>query len=88
MNKPYAISKEQLAALPQEVQDDIRSTLKCYDKCYVDYSFGKYTALSMIGISSTYAPDHKSIGIVYADDIYTPAERAEHRKELDKCIFD
>jgi hypothetical protein len=88
MTKPYAISKERFNGLPKAVQEQARVTLTCFNKCYIDYEYGQYKASSMIGITSTYAPDHKSIGIVYADDIYTPAERKGHYKELEKCIFD
>lgn len=75
MKKIYAISKEMLATLPQEVQERVRQVLKAYDQVNIVYEYGKYNVSTMIGITATYAEDHKYIGNVYADDIYTEDER-------------
>lgn len=81
MKKTYAISKEQLEALPKEVCEKAKDILKAYDEVSITYEHGQYKVSACIGICANYAPDHKFIGTAYAEDIYTEAERKENFKE-------
>lgn len=71
----YEMTKDQIKSLPIEVQNHIASTLRCFDRCYVSYNYGKFSVSSGFGIYATYAPDHKEYGWVSADKFYTPEER-------------
>lgn len=62
-----------LEALPVEVQNKIKDTLKAYDSVFVSYENGEYHF--GLYIKKTYAADHKVIGTFYAKDIYTEEER-------------
>lgn len=59
--------------LPQEIQDQVKLTLRAYDEETVWFENGRYTY--GVCIKSKYAPDHKYIGTYYAKDIYTEEER-------------
>ena len=61
--------------LPQEVQEEVKSWLRVYDKTYVEYEYGKYKVSSGICLSDTYAPDHEMIGQYTAKEIFTEDER-------------
>lgn len=81
MKKFMPISKEQLNAMPTNVREDVYSTLKAYDECNITYEYGKYVVSTCVGITKEYAPDHKFIGNVYVDDIYTLEERTQNYME-------
>lgn len=76
------LTKSEVEALPVEVAKDIKETLTCYDEVFVTYEYGKYKVSTGCGISSSYAPDHRVIGTVYAKDIYTAEERKENLRIL------
>lgn len=59
--------------LPQEIQDQVKLTLRAYDEETVWFENGRYTY--GVCIKSKYAADHKYIGTYYAKDIYTEEER-------------
>ena len=75
MRKEFAISKEEFEKLPGEIQEKCKSTLKAFDEVSVDFENGAYKVSTGSWIASSYAPDHKFIGVVYADDIFTEKER-------------
>lgn len=81
MLKRYAISKEQLEALPEEVCAKAKDILKAYDEVSIIYEYGEYRVSPCVAICAHYAPDHKFIGTAYAEDIFTAAERRENYKE-------
>lgn len=81
MSKKYAISKEQLEALPEKVCAKAKDILKAYDEVNITYEYGEYKVSSCISICAYYAPDHKFIGTAYAEDIYTSAERRQNYKD-------
>jgi len=82
------ISKEELLKLPTDVVEDVKSTLEIYNECNITFENGKYKVSSAICISSEYAPDHKFIGVVYANDIFTKEEIEANIAELDKMNWD
>lgn len=75
MIKSMAINKEQFENMFTETQkEEIKSTLKAYDKVHVTYEYGKYHFSTFVGLTASYADDHRFCGTVYADDIFTPEE--------------
>lgn len=76
------ISKEELSKLPEQVQEEVRSTLRVYNECNVTFEYGRYEVSASVSIKSKYAPDHKFIGVAYVDDIYTLEERTQNYIEV------
>lgn len=79
MAKFMAISKEELEKLPTEVVVLVKEHLKCFDQITITYENGKYDYGNCI--KAHYAPDHKFIGTVYVEDIYSGEERNNNFKE-------
>ena len=67
----YAISKEQFNNLPEDVKEKCRNILTAYDTVYISFEYGQYKVSTAIVICASYAPDHKFIGAVLAEDIFT-----------------
>lgn len=61
--------------LPQEVQEQAKTRLRCYNRVFITYEYGRYCVSTGIGVYKSYAPDHKSIGTYTADEVFTPEER-------------
>lgn len=59
--------------LPQEIQEQVKRTLRAYDEETVWFENGMYTY--GVAIQSKYAHDHEYIGTYYAKDVYTEEER-------------
>ena len=78
------LQKEDLEKLPKEVQDEVYSTLTCYNDCNIYYYNRQYEVLTGCFVLAKYPDDFEVIGQVYADDIYTKEERVQHLKELNK----
>ena len=78
----------EIIELPEETVTKIKDTLQVYDKCHIEFTNGKYHVGTGFGIFSSYPEDFRVVGTAYAEDIYTPAERAEHRKEMEKYSWD
>lgn len=73
-----------ISSLPQDVQDQVRSTLTAYPVAYVTRENGEFTYTAGLALDTRIkAPDFKTFQI-NAEDIYSPEERAEHLKELNK----
>lgn len=68
------LSKEEIMKLPKEVQEDIYQTLKSYNEVNIVYEYGKYHVNTFVALTNGYAPDHKVIGDVRKEDIYTKEE--------------
>ena len=79
------LSKEELEKLPDELVQEVKKTLKCYDETYITFEYGEFKEMPMIGLYKSYAPDHKFIGTVRAEDIYTLEERIENYESEFKC---
>jgi hypothetical protein len=78
MKKQFALTKEQLKNLPEEIQNKVQNTLKAFSECSVIYENGKYNISTAICLMAKYPKDHKFIGIFYQEDIYTIEERTEN----------
>jgi len=83
MKKYNPISKIELEKLPKNIVEEVKSTLKVYDRCFVFYQNGKFETSAVIGLYSTYPEDYKFIGIAYMEDIYTKEEQFENYKKID-----
>lgn len=68
-------NSEPFEALPDEVKTEIRGTCKVYDRAFVTYYYGTYHVSAGYGICSKYPADHRSVGVYFAEDIYTEEER-------------
>ena len=68
------MTKVQVAGLPAYVQAYIMDILRAYKAVHVTYENGQYSVSTAIGIKSGYADDHRYVGVVYADDVYTRDE--------------
>ena len=53
------------------------NTLKAYDECDIEYENGEYR-IGACCVAKHYAQDHKYIGYVKQEDIYTLEERIEN----------
>lgn len=69
------LSIEELNNLPQEVINKAKETLKAYDMVTIVFEYGEYKVQTGNCITNEYAEDHKVIGNVYANDIFTEAEK-------------
>jgi hypothetical protein len=69
------INKETFKTLPQEVQNDCKATLKAFSEVHVVFENGKYDVSPNVSIKAQYAPDHKFIGTLLAEEIFTKEER-------------
>ena len=70
MTKIDAITKATFEEIfTSEERNDIKGTLEVYDKVFVTYDNGRYHFSSMLICDSHYAPDHRMVGIIYAEDI-------------------
>lgn len=67
--------KQNINTLPVEVQNEIKSTLKVFDKVSVIFENGEYKATTGCCIKAVYADDFKVIGIYNKDEIYTKEEQ-------------
>lgn len=65
----------ELNTLPSEVVEEVKDTLKAFDRCYVNFYSGEYHVSVGIALKATYEPDEKVIGTYYAKEVFTPEER-------------
>lgn len=64
-----------LNTLPTEIINQVKETLKAYDRAYVIYENGAYRVSVGIAITATYADDHKFIGEYKAVEVFSEEER-------------
>lgn len=69
------LNLEQLNKLPQEIIDDVKSTLKAYDEVHIIIENGKHIVSCGTMLKAQYADDFEVIGDVYAKDIFNDNER-------------
>ena len=67
------MNKNEFAKLPIKVQEEVKRMLKVYDDTDIWYENGQYSYFNCI--KAHYAPDHKYIGYVSKDDIYSEDEQ-------------
>lgn len=84
MKKLYAISKEELNKFPEEVVKEVMSILKAFQNTNISFENGQYHVSPHTSIKSSYASDHKVLGTVYVEDIYTEEERTQNYIEVFK----
>lgn len=51
-------SRVSLEELPEEVQEEVKSTLNAFNQANVVYEYGRYHVTAGFGIKHFYAPDH------------------------------
>ena len=73
--KKYTENTKRFEELPVDVQAEVKRVLRAYDECPVTYEYGRYNVGGGICIKKNYAPDHESIGVYYAGDVFTEEER-------------
>ena len=77
----FSVGKMPLDKLPDDIQAQVRSTLKAYHKCNVTYEHGKFHASAGCGIKSSYGFDHFPCGEYKASEVYTIEERRQNYRE-------
>lgn len=78
----FQSGKMPLEALPEEIQNRVRETLKAFSECSVTYEYGKFTASTAICVKSYYHYDHIVCGRYKQSEVYTEEERRRNYKEV------
>ena len=81
----YTVGNMPLEALPEEVQNKVKSILKAYDNANVVYEYGKFSASASVCIKSHYHYDHFVCGRYTAEEVYTEEERRQNYQECFGC---
>ena len=76
-----------LTDLPEEIQAEVKETLKVYNKANVCFEYNKFDVSAHTCIKSHYNHDHFFCGTYYAADVYTKEERKQHLAELNSYDF-
>ena len=76
--KVFEVGKMPLNELPEEVQNQIKSTLKAYNRVNVTFEYGKFSVSAGCCIKSHYNYDHFACGEYKADEVYTKEERRQN----------
>jgi hypothetical protein len=74
--------KATLSQFPVEVQEEIKSTLTCFDSVNISFSNKKFRVSTGLGISSEYPEDFKYYGEIKNSDIYTKEEMKINLKNM------
>ncbi len=69
------INKQAFDALPLSVREDVKRTLRCFNEVHITFYNGEYHVSTGIMLMGHYPDDHRVIGDVHKDDIYTPDEQ-------------
>lgn len=75
-----------LKKLPKETVENIKETLKAYDKCNVIFENGKYNVRTGYCLQSSYAEDYKFIGEFSKDEVFTKREQIINYIEEFQCF--
>ena len=67
--------------LPLNVQQDIKDVLRAYDVVHVTFSNGEYHVSTGTAILAEYPADHRFVGDVSKDDVYTENEQVANYVE-------
>lgn len=78
----YEVNEMPLAALPEEVQNEVKKTLKVFNTANVVFEYNRFEVSAHTCIKANYNYDHFVCGRYSADEIYTKEERAKHLAEL------
>ena len=69
---------EILSVLSEEDKKKAMNILKIYDKVYIYIEDGVYHITTNIFIKSSYSSDHKFLGEIKVDEVYSLEERTEN----------
>lgn len=78
----FEVGTMPLDSLPDDIQNEVKSTLKAYDNVSVVYENFKFSASVGVCLKSRYNFDHFVCGKYAAKDIYTDEERRANYKEV------
>ena len=81
----FSVGKMPLSELPEDIQVEVRSTLKAYARCNVTYEHGAFHASASYCIKSSYGFDHFVCGEYKASEVYTLEERRANYLESFGC---
>lgn len=76
--KIYEAGKVPLEELPEDVQREVRGTLRAYDVCHVEYEHGAFHARTCACLQASYPQDHFVVGTYRAKDVYTEEQRRQN----------
>lgn len=74
----FEVGKVPFDELPENIQQEVKQTLKAYNRCGVYYEMNLFHASTGTCIRARYSPDHFVCGDYYAKDIYTEEERRQN----------
>lgn len=74
----FSIAKMPFEKLPEDIQTEVKNTLKVFNRCNVVYEYGEFHTSAGTCIKSVYNHDHFVCGEYLASEIYTPEERRQN----------
>lgn len=74
----FEVDKMPLEKLPEEIQQEVRQTLKAYQRCNVYFEYGKFHTRTGYCVKAEYNFDHFVCGEYKASDVYTEEERRQN----------
>lgn len=80
--KSFRVGKMPLEELPDDVQQQVKETLKAYDRCSAKFENQRWSATTGYCIKSSYSFDYFVAGEYYATDVYTEEERRQNFLEV------
>lgn len=78
----FEVGTMPLDSLPEDIQNEVKSTLKAYNNVSVVYENFKFSTSVGVCIKSHYNFDHFVCGRYAAEDVYTEEERRANYKEV------
>lgn len=78
----FEVGEMPLDKLPEEIQQEVRQTLKAYQRCNVYFEYGKFHTRTGYCIKAEYNFDHYVCGEYKASEVYTPEERRQNYIEV------
>jgi len=70
------LTRTEVENMPKEIREEVLEMLTAYDECDIWFEDGKYNTITVL--KANYSKDHKYIGHVEANDIYTETEQIEN----------
>ena len=67
-----------LEALPEDIQEKVKSTLKAFDEVSVDYEHGRFNVFAGYCVKKNYHYDHFVCGRYLQTEVYTKEERRQN----------
>jgi hypothetical protein len=85
--KTFAICEMPFNELPEEVQDQVKQTLKVFANANVVFEYNRFEVSAHTCIKAKYNYDHFVCGRYSAKEIFTEEERKQHLAELNSYEF-